>query len=103
MNKLCSIAIVMTAGLSGAVTSASPPAAGAISYQGQLNETGESAAGPVDLRFTLFNSETSGTQVGVLAEHLNVNLDDGRRRAYERDFSAFAARSRRRAGVCQST
>ena len=49
-----------------------------ITYQGELKEAGVPAAGPVDLRFTLFDALTGGATVSAPSLASNITLEDGR-------------------------
>lgn len=46
-------------------------------YQGYLEDGGSPAAGPVDLRFILYDSESGGSQVGTTIEKADVSVTDG--------------------------
>ena len=45
---------------------------------GELSDSGAPAAGPADFRFTLFDAETDGLQIGAPLELLDVELTGGR-------------------------
>jgi hypothetical protein len=49
----------------------------AFTYQGRLTEDGAPANGPYDFRFTLYNSETGGSQVGSTISWGDVSVDNG--------------------------
>ena len=49
----------------------------AFTYQGYLTEDGSSASGAYDLRFSLFDAESSGSQVGETLPFENMDLIDG--------------------------
>jgi hypothetical protein len=71
---------LLTAALLSAFAGAASaqPVGNAITYQGELRSAGTAVAGPVDLRFFLFDAETGGQGVGPLIERLNVPLGQGR-------------------------
>ena len=54
------------------------PVGSALTYQGELRTSGQPAAGPVDLRFTVFDAAAAGTQIAPPIERLNVALAQGR-------------------------
>lgn len=47
-------------------------------YQGQLRNAGQLVSGPVDLRITLWDSDTAGSQVGSANSFNAMQLTDGR-------------------------
>jgi len=47
-------------------------------YQGQLRNAGQLVNGSADLRFTLWDSDTAGAQVGTANTFNNYTLTDGR-------------------------
>lgn len=47
-------------------------------YQGQLQDGGAPAAGPVDLRFRLYDAPAGGTQLGLMVGAPGQTLVDGR-------------------------
>ena len=49
----------------------------AFTYQGRLTDAATPANGSYDFRFRLFNSETSGSQVGQTVTAANVSVTDG--------------------------
>ncbi|MFG0284455.1 MAG: hypothetical protein ACF8R7_08550 [Phycisphaerales bacterium JB039] len=67
----------------------------AITYQGELRAGGAAAAGPVDLRFRLFDDAATGAQIGPQLELLGAALAEGRF-SVELDFGpgAFGAEAR---------
>ncbi|HRQ74270.1 MAG TPA: hypothetical protein PLU35_14705, partial [Phycisphaerales bacterium] len=50
----------------------------AIAYQGELRRDGDAVAGPVDLRFRLYDDALGGVQVGSELELLGAALVEGR-------------------------
>ena len=50
---------------------------GAFTYEGQLIRSGQPYSGSCDFRFTLWNAETSGTQIGSEEQEAAVNVDNG--------------------------
>ncbi len=64
MKYVIPITVVIVAGLMCSVASASPPAASVMTDQGRLDEAGEPAAGPVDLKVTLHDAATNGLPIG---------------------------------------
>jgi hypothetical protein len=54
------------------------PLGTAFTYQGQLADDGEPAAGPCDFRFSLFDAPSDGAQVGSTLTQTDVALNDGR-------------------------
>ncbi|MFG0283028.1 MAG: hypothetical protein ACF8R7_01280 [Phycisphaerales bacterium JB039] len=92
--------------LVGARAEAQSPVDPAITYQGELRSGAVPAAGPVDLRFRLFEEAAAGAQVGPQLELLGAALVDGRF-SVDLDFGpgAFGADARwleidvRQAGV----
>lgn len=59
-----------------------------LSYQGQLSEAGTPHSGLVDLEFRLYDSPTSGSQVGATVTRSSVPVTDGLFQA-ELDFTVF--------------
>jgi len=53
------------------------PAGTAFTYQGRLVEDGNAANGDSDLRFTLYDAATGGTQVGTAIERPGVTVEGG--------------------------
>jgi len=53
------------------------PAGTAFTYQGRLLEDENAANGVYDLRFTLYDSETAGSQVGSPIERTGVTVEGG--------------------------
>lgn len=47
-------------------------------YQGQLRNAGQLVSGPVDLRITLWDSDTAGSQIGTANSFNAMQLTDGR-------------------------
>jgi hypothetical protein len=67
----------------------------AITYQGELSQLGQPAAGSFDLRFKLFDAVLGGTQVGSSVCVDNVTVADGRFTAavdFGQQFAATAPR-----------
>ncbi len=62
--------------VSGAVTT-HPPIGTGFTYQGNLAKNDGPAGGEYDFRFTLFDSEVGGTQVGDIVEVDNVTVTEG--------------------------
>lgn len=50
---------------------------GTFNYQGLLKDSGVSVSGQVDLEFSLFDAETTGTQIGATLSVNNVDVIDG--------------------------
>lgn len=48
-----------------------------ITYQGRLDDDGQAADGPADMRFALYDAPSGGVQVGVLAELPGVDVNEG--------------------------
>lgn len=55
----------------------SETAAQAFTYQGELNAQGSPTNAICDFRFTLFDAEVNGSQIGAPDEHLGANVVDG--------------------------
>jgi len=53
------------------------PLSALFSYQGQLLDGGAPAHGPYDLRFTLYDADAGGAQVGPLVDQENVPVRNG--------------------------
>ncbi len=49
----------------------------AFTYQGRLNDGGNSANGSYDLTFSLFNTNTGGSQIGGTLTNINVGVTNG--------------------------
>ena len=77
MRRRSTSALVLAAVcvLSG-ITSAQP-AETAFTYQGRLDFQGQPYSGDADYRFTLWDAETGGNQVGNAVETLGVTVDEG--------------------------
>jgi len=57
---------------------AGQPLDSVFTYQGQLRNAGQLVSGTADLRFTLWDSDAAGTQVGTANTFNNYSLADGR-------------------------
>jgi len=54
------------------------PVDSTFTYQGQLRNAGQLVSGSVDVRFTLWDSDVGGTQIGAANSFNNYPLTDGR-------------------------
>lgn len=81
------VAAGLAMGLSGA---SGAPLGNGFTFQGELKNTGVIAAGPVDLRFRLFDSVAAGSQIGGQLTRSSVGLLDGRFTVGDLDFGAGA-------------
>ena len=61
----------------GAASNPLTPVGGGFTYQGRLTSSGSPANGQYDLRFTLYDALTGGTQVGSSLTHSNQTVSDG--------------------------
>jgi hypothetical protein len=75
--------------LAGAISSAQTPTGTAISYQGELRQSGSPVNGSADLRFRLYTASGAGIQVGPQVTVNNASLTAGRFAA-TLDFGAAA-------------
>src|SRR5689334_6249348 len=78
--KTSSIHILASVLLLGASAPAPSPAAtlsSAFTFQGRLVAGGSPANGLFDLRLTLFNASSGGSQVGATQTNLNVSASNG--------------------------
>lgn len=73
----------------GAPAYAQTPVGTSLTYQAELRASGQPAAGPVDLRFRLYDAVSLGTQIGVTIDRPNVALAQGRF-TQDLDFGAGA-------------
>jgi len=76
MKTLCFAAFLISASLAG-FTSQAAPLGSAFAYQGHLAENGSSANGEYDLRFSLHDAATGGSQVGGAITNENVVVTNG--------------------------
>jgi hypothetical protein len=70
--KSVALAVFLAAGAAPALAQGN-----AITYQGQLKADGSAVNSPTDLRFSLFNAATGGTQVGFIVTQNAVDVADG--------------------------
>ncbi len=89
------VAALLAFGIATRAGLAQTPVGSALTYQGELRQSGAPGAGPVDLRFRLYTAETNGSQVGPEVALNNAALTGGRFTA-SLDFgaSAFGADAR---------
>jgi hypothetical protein len=73
-TRLAPLLSILVASSSGTMALAQSTA---FTYQGRLKNGGNFASGRHDLRFSLFNAATAGTQVGVTVCADNVAVDEG--------------------------
>ena len=67
LKKLCFIGLMMWLCWAQALT-----------YQGELSQTGALFNGYADMRFSLYDAATNGTEVGMADLHSQVEVIDGR-------------------------
>jgi hypothetical protein len=86
--------LFVLAGLATPAALAQTPVDTSFTYQGELSLSGTPAAGPFDLRFTLFDAASGGNQIGVVLCSDNLSIVNGRV-AVSLDFgAAFAGQKR---------
>lgn len=81
MNPVTALGAVVLAGALGLNDAiADEPAGDAFTYQGELRQDGEPVAGPLDLRFRLYDADVGGNQIGdeLIADGFDAFDDDGR-------------------------
>ena len=71
-------AIAATLVAAAAFRGAGQPLDSTFTYQGQLRNAGQLVNGPVDVRFTLWDSDVAGSQIGTANSFNNYPLADGR-------------------------
>jgi hypothetical protein len=70
--------VALTALVAAARFAGGTPLDQTFTYQGQLRNAGQLVSGPVDLRITLWDSDTAGSQVGSANSFNAMQLTDGR-------------------------
>jgi hypothetical protein len=71
-------ALAATLVAAAAFRGAGQPLDSTFTYQGQLRNAGQLVSGNVDVRFTLWDSDVGGTQIGNANSFTNYPLTDGR-------------------------
>jgi hypothetical protein len=71
-------ALAATLVAAAAFRGAGQPLDSTFTYQGQLRNAGQLVNGPVDVRFTLWDSDVAGLQIGTANSFNNYPLADGR-------------------------
>lgn len=77
MRRVVRALSILTA-VCAAPAAAQSPLTSAVTYQGELRFQGQGVAGPVDLRFRLYDSLSAGQQVGAAIDRPGVSLVQGR-------------------------
>ncbi len=70
--------VALTALIAAARFAGGTPLDQTFTYQGQLRNAGQLVSGPVDLRITMWDSDTAGSQVGTANNFNAMQLTDGR-------------------------
>ena len=70
--------VALTALVAAARFAGGTPLDQTFTYQGQLRNAGQLVSGPVDLRITMWDSDTAGSQVGTANNFNAMQLTDGR-------------------------
>jgi hypothetical protein len=70
--------VALTALVAAARFAGGTPLDQTFTYQGQLRNAGQLVSGPVDLRITLWDSDTAGSQLGGANSFNSMQLTDGR-------------------------
>ena len=70
--------VALTALIAAARFAGGTPLDQTFTYQGQLRNAGQLVSGPVDLRITMWDSDTAGSQVGTANSFNAMQLTDGR-------------------------
>ena len=70
--------VALTALVAAARFAGGTPLDQTFTYQGQLRNAGQLVSGPVDLRITMWDSDTAGSQVGTANSFNAMQLTDGR-------------------------